>query len=89
MSGRDSWGILKTQNPFGSHTWLMEFAVNEWRNCASMTCSGAAEDSQVTDYSTARKQSVLMQSFSRQLASALQRFSVAQLERALKYMAEL
>lgn len=58
-------------------------------NCPSMTCSGAVKDSQVTDDSTARKQRFLIQSFSRQLARVLQRFSIAQLERSLKYMTGL
>lgn len=61
----------------------MEFAMNEWMNCPWMTCNGAVEDSQVTHDSTARKHRVLMQSFSRQLASVSQRFSIAQLERSL------
>lgn len=58
-------------------------------NCPSMTCGGAVEDSQVTDGSAARQQSFLLQSLSRQLASVLQRFSIARLECSLKYMAGL
>jgi len=71
----------------------MEFAVNErtneWMNCPSLTCSGAVDDSQLTEDSTARKQRFLIQSFSRQLASVSQRFAIAQLECSLKYTAGL